>query len=48
MADKELAAGATELSPDYQRQAQREGALGALAGILIVIAVFLMVTKIGG
>jgi len=48
MAEKELSAGATELSPDYQRQAQREGALGALAGILIVIAVFLMVTKIGG
>ena len=47
MAEKELAAGATTLSEDYQRQAQREGAIGALAGFLIVVAVFLMVTKPG-
>jgi hypothetical protein len=46
-AEAELAGGATSLSPDYQRQAQREGALGALAGVLILIAVFLMVTKVG-
>jgi predicted Zn-dependent protease len=47
MAEKELAGGATTLSADYQRQAQREGGIGALAGLLIVVAVFLMVTKPG-
>jgi len=47
MAEKELAGGATTLSEDYQRQAQREGSIGALAGLLIVLAVFLMVTKLG-
>jgi uncharacterized membrane protein len=47
MAEKELADGATKLSDDYQRQAQREGTMGALAGALIVIAVFLMVTQPG-
>ena len=31
MAEKELAGGATTLSEDYQRQAQREGGIGALA-----------------
>jgi uncharacterized membrane protein len=47
LAEKELATGATTLSEDYQRQAQREGGLGALAGVLIIVAVFLMVTKPG-
>ena len=47
MAEKELASGATELSEDYRRQAQREGSIGALAGLLIIAIVFLMVTKIG-
>lgn len=47
MAEKELAGGATTLSEDYQRQAQREGGMGALAGFLIIVAVFLMVTKPG-
>jgi uncharacterized membrane protein len=47
MAEKELAAGATTLSEDYQRQARREGGIGTVAGILIIIAVFLMVTKPG-
>ena len=47
MAEKELAAGATTLSEDYQRQAQREGLFGTIAGVLIIIAVFLMVTKPG-
>ncbi|HEX6026533.1 MAG TPA: DUF2269 family protein [Solirubrobacter sp.] len=47
MAEKELAAGATTLSDDYNKQAQREGSIGALAGLLIVAAVFLMVTKPG-
>jgi hypothetical protein len=45
MAEKELADGATTLSEDYQRQAQREGTMGAVTGLLIIIAVFFMVTK---
>jgi hypothetical protein len=48
MAEKELADGATTLSDDYRRQAQREGTMGAVAGFLIILAVFLMVTKPGG
>jgi hypothetical protein len=48
MAEKELADGATTLSDDYQRQAQREGTMGALTGFLIILAVFLMVVKPGG
>jgi uncharacterized membrane protein len=47
MAEQELAKGATKLSDDYLRQANREGAIGALAGLLIIIAIFLMVTKPG-
>jgi uncharacterized membrane protein len=47
LAEKELAGGATTLSEDYQRQAQREGGIGALAGLLIVLAVFLMTVKPG-
>ena len=47
LAEKELAGGATTLSADYQRQAQREGGIGALAGVLILLAVFLMTTKLG-
>ena len=47
MAEKELAAGATTLSDDYQRQSKREGGIGTLAGVLIIAAVFLMVTKPG-
>jgi hypothetical protein len=45
LAEKELADGATELSPEYQKQAQREGTMGAVSGLLIILAVFLMVTK---
>ena len=48
MAEKELADGATTLSEDYQRRAQREGGIGALAGLLIIVAVFLVVIKPGG
>jgi hypothetical protein len=48
MAEKELADGATTLSEDYRRQAQREGGIGALAGFLIILAVFFMVVKPGG
>ncbi len=47
MAEKELADGATTLSEDYRRQAQREGTIGAVAGFLIILAVFLMVVKPG-
>jgi uncharacterized membrane protein len=47
MAEKELAGGATELSAEYQKAASREGAIGALAGFLILLVVFLMVTKPG-
>jgi uncharacterized membrane protein len=48
MAERELAAardGDFAPSPEYLRLAQREGGLGTLAGILILVAVFLMVTK---
>ncbi len=50
MAEGEIRAageGAVTLSEDYQRQARREGMVGALAGLLIVVAIFLMVTKPG-
>ena len=47
MAEKELAAGATTLSDDYSAPGAARGRIGALAGLLIVLAVFLMVTKLG-
>ncbi len=34
-----------EVSEDYLRQARREGMVGALTGVLLLAAVFLMVTK---
>jgi uncharacterized membrane protein len=43
MAERDLAAG--ELSDEYQRRARTEGIIGAAAGLLVVLAVFLMVTK---
>lgn len=36
-----------DVSEDYLRQARRQGGFGALTGILLVAAVFLMVTKPG-
>ncbi len=45
-AERELAEGGT-LSDDYQRAAQREGAIGGLTGLLVLVAVFLMITKPG-
>jgi uncharacterized membrane protein len=39
--------GQVSLSEEYQRRVLREEILGAIAGILIVAAVFLMVTKPG-
>jgi uncharacterized membrane protein len=47
MAEQELAGGAAKLSEDYTRQANREGGMGALTGLLILVAIFLMVTKPG-
>lgn len=51
-ADRRLAAQAErelaetgEVSEDYLRQARREGMVGALTGLLLIAAVFLMVTK---
>jgi Predicted integral membrane protein (DUF2269) len=42
----ELAAGG-ELSADYQRKARQMGMAGALAGLLVLLAVFFMVAKSG-
>jgi uncharacterized membrane protein len=46
MVTRELLAGG-DLSEEYQRRARAQGMMGALAGLLVVIAVFLMVTKPG-
>lgn len=46
LAERDLAATG-DVSDDYQRQARRQGMLGALAGVLVLLAVFLMVTKPG-
>jgi uncharacterized membrane protein len=47
LAEDEIASGATKLSESYRRQASREGGIGALTGLLVVVAIFLMVTKPG-
>lgn len=39
--------GPVTLSEDYLREARREGVVGTVAGVLIVVAIFLMVTKPG-
>jgi uncharacterized membrane protein len=51
-ADRRLAAQAERelaetgnVSEDYLRQARREGMVGALTGVLLIAAIFLMVTK---
>ena len=46
LAERDLAATG-DVSHAYQRQARRQGMLGALAGVLVLLAVFLMVTKPG-
>jgi uncharacterized membrane protein len=53
-ADRRLAAQAQReldetgnVSEDYQRRARREGVFGAVAGLLVIAAIFLMVTKPG-
>jgi hypothetical protein len=50
MAEREIAEagdGPLRMSEAYQRQARTEGMVGTLTGILIIIAIFLMVTKPG-
>ncbi len=46
MVTRELAAGG-DLSEEYQRRSRAEGMVGALAGVLVIVAIFLMVTKPG-
>jgi hypothetical protein len=43
--DRELTL--TDLSHEYQRRARMEGVVGTITGILLVVAVYLMVTKPG-
>jgi uncharacterized membrane protein len=45
-AERELSAGGT-VSDDYRAKARTEGIVGAIAGLLVIAAVFLMVTKPG-
>jgi len=48
MVEAEIAAageGDVTLSDEYQRQARIEGIVGAITGVLIVVAIFLMVVK---
>jgi uncharacterized membrane protein len=47
MSEREFAGGAAEPSAEYLAAARRTGMVGALAGVLIFAAVFLMVTKPG-
>lgn len=50
MAEREIEAGGggdVAMSEDYLAQARREGMIGALAGLLVIVAIFLMVTKPG-
>jgi uncharacterized membrane protein len=46
MAERDLAATGG-VSAEYQAQARRQGMFGALAGVLVLLAIFLMVTKPG-
>jgi uncharacterized membrane protein len=50
MVSKEIAAsgrGEVQLSDEYQQAARRQGMFGALAGVLVIVAIFLMVTQPG-
>jgi uncharacterized membrane protein len=50
MAERDIVASGDRevvLSDEYQRQARMEGIIGAVTGILLVVAVYLMVTKPG-
>jgi predicted integral membrane protein DUF2269 len=46
MVERELAETG-DVSDEYQRQARRQGMFGALAGVLVLLAIFLMVVKPG-
>ncbi len=46
MVERELAAGG-EPSAEYQRKARQSGMVGMVAGVLILVAIFLMTTKPG-
>jgi hypothetical protein len=35
------------LSDEYQRRARTEGIVGGIAGVLVLVAIYLMVTKPG-
>ena len=37
----------SDLSPEYQRKGRMEGVVGTLVGILLIVAIYLMVTKPG-
>jgi uncharacterized membrane protein len=48
MAERDIAAsgaGEVKLSDEYMRRSRREGIVGGLTGLLIVVAIYLMVTK---
>ena len=47
MAERDLASESGELSAEYQAGARRIGAVGGLAGVLVLAAIWLMVTKPG-
>jgi len=47
MAERDLASESGELSAEYQGAAKRIGAIGGLAGVLVLVAIFLMTTKPG-
>jgi uncharacterized membrane protein len=50
MAARDIAAsgdGEVQLSEEYLRRSRREGIVGAITGLLIVVAIYLMVTKPG-
>jgi uncharacterized membrane protein len=50
MVTREIAAagdGEVVLSDEYQRRARTEGIVGTITGVLIVVAIYLMVTKPG-
>jgi hypothetical protein len=50
LAERDIAAsgdGEIVLSAEYQRRGRREGMVGGLAGLLVVVAIYLMVTKPG-
>lgn len=50
MAARDIAAsgsGDVSLSDEYRRKVRREGALGGFASLLVIAAVYVMVTKPG-